>query len=134
MTATVTASVTPEDVQEGLTRFLAGTAIQFCCPIQRALQRTTDRVAVVFRFAWHLGEQDRGKDRIPATVGEPLPEEAVVYIARFDAWAKAVRLELLRNGDDDVDRAITAVKERRPAALSFTVALPTRPMKEEEAP
>lgn len=121
----VEAEVTSEGIDTALELFLAGTRIHFCSPVQRALQAQIERIAVVFRFAWHLGEQDKVK----ATAGVPLPEAVVAFIATFDVWAKAVHYQVRMQGDDDVDAAKAAVKTPRPKPFRFSVVLPDKPMK-----
>lgn len=121
----VEAKVTSEGIDTALVLFLAGARIHFCCPVQRALQAQIERIAVVYKFAWHLGEQDR----IKATAGVPLPDEAVAFIAKFDAWARSVQHQLRLQGDDDVDAAKDVVKTPRPKPFQFSVALPDKPMK-----
>lgn len=134
MTATtVTADVTQADIDRALESFVSGTRIQFCCPVQRALQRTTDRVAVTYRWTWHLAQQTSGKTVVLATKGVELPESAIAFIARFDTWAKAVVAALKFDPNLPLGDARDVVKDPAPRPFRFDVALPTEPIREAKA-
>lgn len=117
MTA-IDVQVERDDVDRALEQFLAGVGLEHCCPVQHALQAHVDRPAVVFQASWHLG----ARDKVAATAGVALPDGAVAFIAKFDAWARTIRGRVLIGGED-----FTAVKDAvagRPGALQFSVAVP----------
>jgi len=119
----ITATDEPNDVDVAIEQG-DGRNPQYGCPVQRALQRDVERLAVVFTASWHLGAQDK----VLATKGVALPADVVAFIAAFDAWAKAVRHRMLMNGEDlETAKAAAA---GRPAGLQFSVELPSKPMVE----